>query len=136
MAKKVPFYALWDFKSLPSIIIVVMICLCFLFFPAIKDGINSLRLAKLDGYTEAHILNIREQDFIQQTLEGNKIELAPYVIKYEYVVKGVAYENTETIDPMKWRNHLKAIKTDTTDYPFPVRYNTSKPSESLLKLRF
>lgn len=136
MAKKVPFYALWDFKSLPSILVVVTICLCFLFFPVIKDGINSLKIGKLDGHTEGNILSIKEQDYIHQSKEGNKFELAPYVIKYEYSVEDIVYENTETIDPMKWRNHLKEIKVDTTDFPFPVRYNTSSPSESLLKLRF
>ncbi len=136
MAKKVPFYALWDFKSLPSILIVITICLCFLFFPVIKDGINSLRLAKLDGYAEGYILNIKEQDYIHQSKEGNKIELAPYIIKYEYYVEDIAYENTETIDPMKWRNHLKAIKKDTSDFSFLVRYSTKNPSKALLQLRF
>lgn len=135
MAKKVPFYALWDLKSLPSIIIAILICILILIFPVLKEGYNERKLNKLEGITEAFIIEINERELLRQGRGGNKLIQGPYIIKYEYFVNDMVYQNTETIDSDKWKIHLKINQSDTLNHSFSVRFNPESPSQALLELK-
>lgn len=132
MANKVRFYHLWDWKTAPWFLGIILFVIIILYFPRITDA---YRLAKFDSSTIGRVLDIKPINGIRQSKYGSYNSTYSYEVTYTYEANGRMFVNKTLVyasgrSSKNLKTLAKSIDKRVTIY-FRYRY----PSESTIDLR-
>ena len=130
MAKKIPAYTLWDWKSISAVIITILVLVLLIFLYNLKPIARTLKYKNYQGITTGQIEKIDTLSRIVQNYEGNHL-IYTYAIHYIYVVDGQKYQGFEKIrKDLNTRLYMKKLKSG--EKMFKVRYHLEKPERSVI----
>ena len=121
MANKIPWYALWDLKSMMnSVVTLLLIGGLIASFIYVPDLLYDYKISNYKGETEAQLTAIEPIEIIRQTELGNKIRIESYKVSYRYSIDGFFYESTKIIKSGKVRKNN--LLQSNEHYFFPISY--------------
>ncbi len=135
MAKKVPWYVVYDWKSVLGVGLVIIIVAAYLSIYEIPEYIRNRKLNDYSGEVIGTLISINENVGMNQGREGNKEFIESYEVKYKYVLKGVQYEGANRIESSRKNSlQLKKLMGKPEPVSIKVKYDIDNPEKSLIDL--
>ena len=132
MANKVPFYALWDKKSIFSAIGLFVFAGLFLAFFFSDRIVRNYRLQLYDGEILGWVTWAEPVQHMTQDQEGTRVTISRYKVKYHYEVNNRPFNRTEWVPPhLLNQEHLTRLAAGHS-IPFLVKYKESDPRKAVL----
>ena len=135
MANKVPFYALWDKKSIFSAIGLFVFAGLFLAFFFSDRIVRNYRLQFYDGEVLGWVTSAEPVQHMTQDQEGTRVTTSRYKVEYHYEVRYRPFNRTEWVPCHPLFQEDLAKLAAGQSIPILVRYKQSDPGKAVLVSR-
>ena len=133
MVRKIPFYEMWDWKSILGVAIAILIVILIFSLMYLASISNAIKIKMYDGQTSAYLIKIDTLTRMKQNLLGNEI-VNKYNVHYLYVINGEVYGGIEFIEGnLNNEKFLLAINNKKKD--FIIRYDLQNPKKSTIEIK-
>lgn len=132
MPKKVPFYILWDWKSIIGVLTVIALLGTAYYVLNLPNEVRTKRIENYKGRIHAQITSIEDHDVMWQSNDGTKIFTYSKIIEYKYKVSNDYYTGK---DEVKIKGKSKSLDHLKAGDQIQIAFDSLKPSSSLILVK-